>query len=591
MNTPIETGDEISVLSRAFNIMVEELQRSKDEIVSASRYLDRIIHSMVDALFVVCAEGVITNVNPAACQLLHYRSEDLVGHLFTKVFMEGEQSENILGLLARDGIVQGVEIACRTREGEAIPVSFSASIMDNPAVSSQHRVCIAHNISSRKQAEREIEQIAYYDQLTGLPNRFLFGDRLSQAMARAQRDGHGFALLFFDLDRFKDINDTLGHDCGDVLLQGVAQRLDDFVRRSDTVARLGGDEFVLLCGSNQGEVNAEIVARRLLEIFASPFDLNGNTVYVTSSIGIALYPADGVDAATLLRNADLAMYAAKGTGRNTFHFFSEEMNREAQERKFLGDELRMALSRREFSLHYQPQIDLRSGSLFALEAFLRWSHPQRGMISPSTFIPVAERNGLIREIGEWVLREACRQMRSWLDDGYPLMGISVNVSGRHFLHPSFHTLVASVLRESGMEPALLELEITESVCMADPKESVQSLKRLKALGVRLAMDDFGTGYSSLNCLLDFPLDRLKIDRALIRRISQKAPSAVLVDAVIAIAHSLGLRVLAEGVETPEEFAYLKAQGCDDAQGYLFARPMPARDVEKLFRVSFPLHAA
>jgi len=581
---PVESVDEIGTLSSAFNGMVQELTRSKDELVTTNSYLDRIIRCMADSLFVVSCDGIILSVNPAACQMLRYRQEDLVGHPFSTVFHDGLQCATLLEVLNRDGILREVELSCRNSDGEELPASFSASVMDNVAASRTH-VCIAHDISARKRAEQEIEQLAYYDTLTGLPNRLLFSDRLRQGMARAQREKTKLALLFFDLDRFKDINDTLGHACGDLLLQAVAQRLTTFVRRSDTLARLGGDEFVLLLNNSRQAVNVETVAKKIMELFEVPFELEGNEVYVTTSIGIVFYPTDGTDATTLLRNADLAMYAAKETGRNAYQFFSAEMNLQAQERKALEDLLRKALLTDQFTLHYQPQVDLKTGRIYGVEALLRWWTPERGNIPPAVFIPVAEQTGMMRAVGEWVLREACRQGRTWIDAGYRPMRIAVNVSGTQFLHPAFHTVVESILTETGLDPTLLELEITESVFMSDPKETALSLARLKELQVQLAVDDFGTGYSSLSYLMNFPLDRLKVDKSFIAGIAEKAHSTVIVDAVIAMGHSLGLRVLAEGVETAQELAYLKEQGCDEAQGYLFARPMPAADVERLFAAS------
>lgn len=573
--------DELGNLAVSFNLMAGELCRSEEELVSTSLYLDRIINSVVDSLVVVAADGTIRTVNPATCTLLGYEKEELIGQQFATLFVEITQWDELLRTLDSGLQVNGIETSYRTRDGQLIPVSFSASNMEIPTIDRHDMVCIAHDISRRKKAEHAIKHLAFYDQLTGLPNRTLFADRLNQAMAAAERERRQLAVLFFDLDRFKNVNDTMGHASGDLLLQLVAQRFATFVRKSDTLARLGGDEFVLLCTGIHHEQDAGTVAEKIAKLFALPFDLEGHEVHVTTSIGIVFFPNDGDDASTLLKNADLAMYAAKESGRNAYQFFSEEMNRKVHERNYLENGLRRAQGSDQLFLHFQPQIDMQSGRIYGVEALLRWRHPDSGLIPPDRFIPIAEQVGLIRQLGKWVLDTACSQARQWIDAGYSPITVAVNVSGMQLLDQDFPDQVALTLQESGLDPTQLELEITESVLMVNPKEVAQVLKRLKKLNVQLAVDDFGTGYSSLSYLMEFPLDRLKIDKLFIRNISHNSDRAIIVNTIIALGHDLGLRVLAEGVETEAEQEYLLAHGCDEVQGYLYARPMAATAITEL----------
>ncbi len=429
-------------------------------------------------------------------------------------------------------------------------------------------------------AEREIEKLAYYDSLTTLPNRTLLKDRLRQAITKAHRDRTQLAILFLDLDRFKGVNDTLGHAMGDRLLQEVGSRLSSCLRKTDTVARLGGDEFVvMLTGpSDKHEEFISIIARKILDQVSSPIILDDKEAFTSCSIGVAVYPGDGEEVDTLLKHADLAMYQAKEQGRNNFQFFSQEINDKVVERMMLENNLRRALERNELFLVYQPKMDLEKGTVSGMEALLRWDHPEQGLIMPARFMPLAEDTGLIRPIGEWVLRTACAQNKAWQNAGQAFLPVSVNLSGKQMLQQDLAQKVASALDDSGLAPHYLELELTESTVMSSAEETIIILQKLKQMGVSLAVDDFGTGYSSLSYLKHFPIDRLKIDRAFVRDITSNPDDAAIAEAIIAMAESLKLRVTAEGVELKEQLDFLHTRGCDEMQGFYFSHPIPADEM-------------
>ncbi len=453
----------------------------------------------------------------------------------------------------------------------------------------------AQDITERKQAERAIHQLAYYDSLTGLANRVLFKDRLSNALSYAARHHQHLATLFIDLDRFKIINDTLGHTVGDLLLTHVAERLSDSVRQSDSVsrhadhepmhalARLGGDEFTILLTALPQPEDAGRVARRILESLAHPFSIDGHEIFISASIGISIFPSDGSTVEALLKNADTAMYHAKEQGRNNCQYYSSGLNAAAAERLDLENELRRALEREEFVVFYQPKLNIHSRRILGAEALVRWKHPKRGLVPPGVFLNAAIDTGLIRSMDEWVLREACRQVKAWETAGLPAITISANVSNSLFHGRTLPATVADALRDSGLNPAQLELELTESIAMRDVEASVTMLEGLRTMGVRLSIDDFGTGYSSLSYLQRFPLSRLKIDQSFVRDLLTNENNVKITRAIIAMAHSLNLSVLAEGVETEGQLARLREEGCDEVQGYLFSRPVCAEDFEKLLK--------
>lgn len=435
----------------------------------------------------------------------------------------------------------------------------------------------------RHQAERRISHIAHHDALTGLPNRLLLYSSLTQAIANAQRHGEMMAVLFIDLDNFKRINDSLGHHVGDLLLQIVAQRLQTCIRQGDILARLGGDEFVLVLSSLGQGGEAAVVAGKVLKALDSTFDAGGHELHVCGSIGISIYPADGRDAETLMRSADTAMYHAKENGRGNYQFFTEALNVAIQHRLALENRLRQALARGEFALHYQPQIDMQSGRVVSAEALLRWQCVEEGMISPAEFIGIAEETALILPIGEWVLREACGQLKRWHGDGYRDLAIAVNLSPRQMSQSGFPELVRRILGDSGVSAAALDLEITESMLMQPSEENMTALRQFSEMGIQLSVDDFGTGYSSLAYLKRFPVDTLKIDQSFVRGIEHDANDMAIADAIIGMARGLHLKVIAEGVETAGQAAYLKSRGCALAQGYYYSEPLAADAFAALLR--------
>jgi diguanylate cyclase (GGDEF)-like protein/PAS domain S-box-containing protein len=440
---------------------------------------------------------------------------------------------------------------------------------------------IAQDITARKEQEAQIRHLAYHDALTGLPNRALVMNRLEQAIAHAQRHRQSLAVLFLDLDRFKTINDTLGHPAGDKLLKQVAERLTAVLREEDTVGRVGGDEFLMVVPGLESPEDAAHVANKALASMAKAFAVSGQELHASGSIGISFFPRDSTNAETLVKYADTALYLAKEQGRNTFRFFSPDLDARVRERLVLENELRRAIDRDQLRLHYQPQVELASGRVTGVEALVRWQHGNHGLIAPSAFIPVAEETGLVVAMGEWVLRTACRQARAWKDAGLIDLRVSVNLSGRQLERQDLAAVVRRVLAETGCDPQLIELEVTESSLMANAEQAAETLLTLHRMGVQLAMDDFGTGYSSLAHLKRFPLHRLKIDKTFISGIPGDENDTAIVQAIIAMARQLRLRVVAEGVETEGQRAFLAANGCDEMQGYLFGMPKEADQVTAL----------
>ncbi len=458
-------------------------------------------------------------------------------------------------------------------------------------VKTQEVIALIRDITEQKQAEDQIAFLAYHDSLTALPNSRLFKDRLQHAITQAERNNKLLAILFLDLDRFKLINDTMGHSAGDELLKITSQRLIEAVRKTDSVAinadtsssaisRSGGDEFTILLDDVENMQAIIRIAERIVESISLPMMLVGHQeVHISTSIGIALYPEDGKSAVEILKNADAAMYHAKAQGRNNFQFFTESMNQSSSELLTLENNLYRAIEQKELCLYYQPQVSVVSGKMVGMEALIRWQHPQNGFISPAVFIPVAEETGMIMQIGEWVFREACEQGASWLKAGYEFEKISVNLSARQLKDEGLPVLIALILEESGMPAEKLCIELTETALILDPEVALARLKKIKELGVTLSLDDFGTGYSSLSYLKRFPIDTLKIDQAFIRDVKVDHEDAALVTAIISMAHGLGMDVIAEGVEVQDQLDFLGENNCDTIQGYLFSRPLPAEELQ------------
>jgi diguanylate cyclase (GGDEF)-like protein len=443
------------------------------------------------------------------------------------------------------------------------------------------------NVTEQKRVALELAHSAEHDFLTGLPNRMLLNDRVSQAIALAKRYQKKIAVLFLDIDGFKHINDSLGHPMGDKLIQSIAKSLVNCLRASDTVSRQGGDEFIVLLSDVEHPQDTAIAARRMLGAVAAPHTIDQHELHVTTSIGVSVYPNDGLDAETLIKNADTAMYQAKDNGRQSYQFFTIGMNLRAVERQAIEEGLRRALERQEFTLHYQPKVNLKTGLITGAEALLRWTNPIRGAVSPAEFIPVAEACGLIVPISRWVLEEACKQTRAWVDAGLPAMTMAVNISGMEFRNENFLAGVLAILETTGLDPRFLELELTESVLMTHAESTESILKALRATGVQLAVDDFGTGYSSLSYLRRFPIDALKIDQSFVRQLTIAPDDTTIVTAIIAMGRSLKLRVIAEGVETQDQLAFLQAHRCDEAQGYYFSRPVVSQQFAKLLETGIP----
>ncbi len=530
-------------------------------------------------------QGQLVSASRHWLETLGYSESEVLGRKLTDFFSESSRhfaESSALPDFFRNGFVRDIPYQMVKKSGETIDVLLSAVAERDERGEFVRSLAVAVDVTERKRAESAAHRLAYYDPLTGLPNRVLFQDRLGQSLAQAHRSGGRVALLYLDLDRFKGINDTLGHSFGDLVLREVAGRLGGCLREGDTLARLGGDEFVLLLTGDQGDLALGGFAKCILNAFTHSLVIQEREVFTAASIGIALYPEDGSDPETLLRNADIAMYAAKSSGRNTYQFFSEEMNAAAVEKLSLETHLRRALERGELSLAYQPQVDLRSGEITGLETLLRWNRPGVGAIPPDRFVPVAEETGLILPIGEWALRTACAQGRAWQDAGYPPLRIAVNLSASQIKQPRFIDLIDRVLEETGLDPHRLEIELTESTIMENAPDTIMAMTDLKVRGIQLAIDDFGTGYSSLTYLKHFPINRIKIAQEFVRDIPSDPDDAAIVEAIIAMAHSLDLNVIAEGVEKREQLEFLRARRCHEMQGFYFAQPLRAWEVTRLF---------
>ncbi|MFZ6644813.1 putative bifunctional diguanylate cyclase/phosphodiesterase [Undibacterium sp. TJN25] len=492
-------------------------------------------------------------------------------------------------VLLREKRVTEREDAAHMREmGISASESSQASANDHVVLLQQANTHLiiasieAHKLTEQVEtAKDKLHYLAHHDVLTDLPNRLLLQDRIGQAIERARRQGQRLAVMFMDLDRFKHVNDSLGHSVGDELLQSVARCLVACVRHSDTISRQGGDEFVLLLPYIEHAEDAALSAQKVIAALTPAHHIGGYDLHVSVSIGISIFPDDGIDTAGLMKNADTAMYHAKEQGRNNYQFFSDAMNARAMERQAIESNLRMALEKQEFVLHYQPKVNLETGAITGAEALLRWKHPQWGLVLPARFMSIAEECGLIVPIGRWVLREACTQARRWIDAGVGPVPVAVNISALEFRHKDFFGGVRDILSESGLDAASLELEITESVLMRDAETSTAILQHLKDMGVQLAVDDFGTGYSSLSYLKKFPIDVLKIDKSFVDDIATAAGNGIIVSAVVGMGNKLKLKVIAEGVENQAQLTFLQAQNCEEGQGYFFSRPLVAEEFVRL----------
>jgi len=546
------------------------------------------LNSIGDAVVSTDAGGRVTYLNVAAESMTGWSREEAAGHPLGEVFriIDGTTrtvATNPMALAIRENKTVALTPNCVLvrRDGVETAIEDSAAPINDRHGEVTGAVMVFHDVSLARAASLRMSYLAQHDTLTDLPNRILLQDRLTEALALAQRYKRELAVLFLDVDRFKHINDSLGHAIGDRLLQSVAQRLRACVRSSDTVSRQGGDEFVILLPQVTHAQDAAVCADKILAALRTPHRVEQHDLHITASIGIVTYPLDGTGVEGLMKNADSAMYHAKDSGRDNYKFFSPELNVRALERQSLENGLRQALERREFVLHYQPKMDLQTGAMIGVEALIRWRHPQRGLVSPARFIPVAEECGLIVPIGRWVLREACRQTRAWQDAGLAPRCIAINISAGELRARDFVAGVRAILAETGLAPGCLELELTESFLMEDAKSSAAVLAALKDPGVRLALDDFGTGYSSLSCLKRFPIDTLKIDRSFVHDLTTDAGDADVVSAIIHMGKSLHMRVAAEGVETRQQLALLQEQGCPEGQGHYFGEPVPAGEFGRL----------
>jgi diguanylate cyclase (GGDEF)-like protein/PAS domain S-box-containing protein len=544
-----------------------------------------------EAIIVTNRDNCIIAVNPAFTQLTGYTLEDVEGKN-PRILSSGRTPPEIYQELWRDlmedGFWQG-ELWDRRKEGAIYPKWAAISVIRDDEGAISHFIASFTNITERKAAEERIERLAHHDTLTGLLNRYSLESRLDQCLLTCQRERHQLAVIFIDMDRFKVINDTLGHHTGDLLLIEVAHRLRAAVRESDIVARQGGDEFVVVLTRLQNVNDVAFLANKLLNSLVQGYEIEGHKLHSSPSIGVAIYPEDGETVEILLKNADTAMYHAKEKGRNNVQYFTATMTEAARERLRIEQDLHLAIELQQFQLYYQPQICAVDGRFCGVEALLRWHHPQQGMVSPMRFIPIAEESGLIETIGAWVIEEACRQLAHWRQQGLRGIKMAVNISAHQLRSPSLVTLVARILQRHQIHPGDLELEITESVAMENPEHAIDQLAALRSLGVELAIDDFGTGYSSLAYLKRLPISTLKLDRSFVRDIDCDPNDATISSATVALAHALGLKVVAEGVETESQADFLgRIHHCDILQGYLFGRPQPADDLYQLYRQRYAM---
>ncbi len=579
--------EEVSRRTEALQKTMHDLNQSHLKLKENEEKYRLIFENLQDVYFEIFPDGMIYEISPSISHFSLYRREEILGEDIGTLFPDRMNRTRLLTLLRTRGIATDYEMSLKDKDGIFIPCSLNARYQEVTG-DTPDKICgTLRDITEQKQAEARIEHLAYFDALTELPNRRLLLDRLEQNISRARRHNHYGAMLFLDLDRFKNINDSLGHPVGDMLLKDVAKRLSIDLRAEDTVSRLGGDEFVMLLSDlGTDPIDAAAAAQRKAEEIqhhlAQKYLISGHELHITPSIGVAMFPSNensndtGTD---ILRYADTAMYRAKDDGRDTIRFFLPSMQSAADSRLVIEKELRHALEKNEFSLFFQPQVD-QSGQILGAETLIRWNHSTKGFISPATFIPVAEATGMILPIGEWVLRNACQHLKAWSDAGLPIQHLAVNVSPRQFRQPDFIRQVSLILEETGADPSLLGLELTEGMVIDNIIDTIEKMQGLKQLGIELSIDDFGTGYSSLTYLKRMPLDILKIDQSFVRDISTDANDAAIVETIISMADHLDLKVIAEGVETEAELSFLVEKGCKIYQGYHFSKPMPNNQFTK-----------
>jgi diguanylate cyclase (GGDEF)-like protein/PAS domain S-box-containing protein len=567
-------------------VVVESIERPYLQLTQARKNLALAVEASTTGMIMVDERGLITLTNAQTDAMFGYANGALIGSSIQELIPAANRNQHahlLQGYMQQPTdrkMGEGRELFGRHQLGH----EFRVEIGLTPISTDEGRYVIASvvDITTRVEHERRINQLINFDPLTGLPNRNLLHDRVSQAIHAASRSGSHLAILFLDLDHFKNVNDTLGHSTGDELLVEVGKRLKASVRESDTVARIGGDEFVIVL-ADADATDASAVATKLLDSLSQPYTIGTHLLSATPSIGVAMYPEDGTEFGVLYQHADAAMYQAKGDGRNGFRFFTAEMQSHTERMLVLEGAMRQALELGQFYLNYQPQLSADGRKVIGVEALLRWSHPELGMVSPAEFIPLAESNGQIIPIGTWVLRTAVQQLRAWLDSGLHPIVMAVNLSAVQFRHSNLPALVSQILEEFQLPPEYLELELTESVTMANPQTAIDVMDDLHARGVRMSIDDFGTGYSSLSYLKKFKVYKLKIDQSFVRDIATDADDRAIVTAIVQMAHSVGFVAIAEGVETPAQQEFLIQQGCDEVQGYLFSKPLPAEQIAAFIR--------
>jgi diguanylate cyclase (GGDEF)-like protein/PAS domain S-box-containing protein len=558
------------------------------EIESKNRQLQlaaKVFEGSIEGIMISNTDNIIVSVNRAFCEITGFAEAEVIGQN-PRLLNSGRQSQvfyrDMWDSLNKTGHWQG-EIWNRRKNGEIFPQWLTISVVRDDIGEVTHFIALCTDISQRKFDEERIERLAYYDPLTDLPNRVLLQDRLARVLANAQRNHRVAAILMLDLDRFKNINESLGHGIGDAVLQAVAERLRTCMRDADTVARLGGDEYLVVLADIEDAQGAAIVAKKILDSFAPPIVVGDRELGVSLSIGISVYPNDGEDQQSLMKNADSAVYSAKQAGRNTYQFYTRDMNASTLEALMIENALRRALERHELRLFFQPQVDMRGGEIIGAEALIRWQHPDLGLLAPGAFIPIAEDSGLIIPIGEWVLEEACRHVKEWHDAGFTQLTVAVNMSAVQFRQENLSNRIFEIGRDTGADLSFVELELTESMIMHNAEQMIDTMRAMKTLNLKLSIDDFGTGYSSLSYLKRFPIDKLKIDRSFVNDISDNPADLAISKVIVDLAHNLNLKAIAEGVETEDQLRLLRDNGCDELQGYFFSRPVPAEEFMNMLR--------